>query len=120
MLFFEVHLIFFWFFFSTLLTFILLGLSFFVTQSYKREEQLTAYECGFDPFESSRKNIDIHFFLVGLLFLLFDIEIAYFFPLVISIYSFTTVSFLCFFSFFWIILLGFIYEWQKGTLNWLT
>lgn len=115
----EIHLIIFWFFASIFLVLCLLSVSYFITITHKDEEKLTAYECGFDPFESSRKNIDIHFYVVGILFLLFDMEMAYFFPFVYVLDVLPIYNLFYFFIFFWVILLGFIYEWQKGTLHWL-
>lgn len=119
MLYFENNIIIVWFFLSFLFVILLLLVSYLTTSSTKEEEKLTAYECGFDPFESSKKHIDVNFFLVGILFLLFDIEIAYLLPLAIA-GELSILSFFCFLVFFWVILLGFVYEWEKGTLSWIS
>lgn len=98
---------------------ILFFVSFVFSFKNKEEEKLTAYECGFDPFDSGRIKFDIHFFIIAILFLLFDLEILYFFPFSVNLYNFSNFSFICFLLFFWIILLGFVYEWKKGALTWI-
>lgn len=120
MLSFDYNLLTVWFVLSFLFVTLLLLISYLTTSNTKEEEKLTAYECGFDPFESAKKHIDVNFFLVGILFLLFDIEIAYFLTLTLVAGKLTALSFFCFLVFFWIILLGFIYEWEKGTLSWIS
>ena len=116
MVFQELYLFFIWFFFSFVLVIILFLVSYIFSFKNKEEEKLTAYECGFDPFDGSRSKFDIHFFIVAILFLLFDLEIIYFFPLVLHLFIIPKITFICFLSFFWVILLGFIYEWKKGAL----
>lgn len=104
---------------SLLLVVVLFSASYIFSYKNKEEEKLTSYECGFDPFDGSRAKFDIHFFIVAILFLLFDLEIVFFFPFSINLFYLNTLSFYCFLLFFWIILLGFFYEWKKGALNWI-
>ena len=79
---------------------ILFFVSFVFSFKNKEEEKLTAYECGFDPFDSGRIKFDIHFFIIAILFLLFDLEILYFFPFSVNLYNFSNFSFICFLLFF--------------------
>lgn len=119
MIFNELYLFILWFICSFFLVMILFFVSFVFSFKNKEEEKLTAYECGFDPFDSGRIKFDIHFFIIAILFLLFDLEILYFFPFSVNLYNFSNFSFICFLLFFWIILLGFVYEWKKGALTWI-
>ena len=119
MVFNNFYLFLLWFFCSFILVMVLYSVSYVFSFKNKEEEKLTAYECGFDPFDSSRIKFDIHFFIIAILFLLFDLEILYFFPLSVNLYNFPNLSFICFLLFFWIILVGFIYEWKKGALVWI-
>ena len=81
-------------------------------------EKLSAYECGFEPFEDSRMEFDVRFYLVAILFIIFDLEIAFLFPWAISLGG---IGALCFWSmilFLGVLTIGFIYEWKKGALEW--
>ena len=81
-------------------------------------EKLSAYECGFEPFNDSRMEFDIRFYLVAILFIIFDLEIAFLFPWAITL---GTIGYFGFFSmmlFLFILTIGFIYEWKKGALDW--
>jgi len=79
-------------------------------------EKNQAYECGFEPFEDARSKFDVRFYLVGLLFIIFDLEVAFLFPVVGVFFSFS--SLLVFFLFLFILTLGFVYEWFGGALQW--
>ena len=95
-----------------------LALSIIVAPRKIDEEKISPYECGFEPFENARIRIDIRFYLVAILFIIFDLEIAFLFPWSVV---FTELSLLSFFSmlfFLVILILGFIYEWKKGALEW--
>ena len=81
-------------------------------------EKLSAYECGFDAFDDSRGRFDVRFYLVSILFIIFDLEIAFLFPWAISL---GTIGLVCFWSmvvFLTVLTIGFIYEWKKGALDW--
>lgn len=81
-------------------------------------EKLSPYECGFAPFEDSRTQFDVRFYLVAILFIIFDLEIAFLFPWAITIQETGLVGFLSAFVFLFILTIGFIYEWRKGALEW--
>lgn len=81
-------------------------------------EKLSPYECGFDPFGDARTTFNIHFYLVGILFIIFDLEIMFLFPWAITLYQVSYSGFLFLFFFLIILGIGFIYEWLKGALQW--
>ena len=81
-------------------------------------EKLSAYECGFEPFNDSRMEFDIRFYLVAILFIIFDLEIAFLFPLAISLGNIGILGFTSMMIFLFILTVGFIYEWKKGALDW--
>ena len=81
-------------------------------------EKLSAYECGFEPFDDSRMEFDIRFYLVAILFIIFDLEIAFLFPWAISLGSIGLLGFCSMMIFLFILTVGFIYEWKKGALDW--
>ena len=81
-------------------------------------EKLSAYECGFEPFEDSRMEFDVRFYLVAILFIIFDLEIAFLFPWAISLGSIGPLGFWSMMIFLFILTIGFIYEWKKGALDW--
>jgi NADH-quinone oxidoreductase subunit A len=81
-------------------------------------EKLSAYECGFDAFDDARMKFDIRFYLVSILFIIFDLEVAFLFPWAVS---FSRIGWLGFWSmmvFLAVLTIGFIYEWKKGALEW--
>jgi len=81
-------------------------------------EKLSAYECGFEPFEDSRMEFDVRFYLVAILFIIFDLEIAFLFPWAISLGEIGLFGFFSMMIFLFILTIGFIYEWKKGALDW--
>jgi NADH-quinone oxidoreductase subunit A len=81
-------------------------------------EKLSAYECGFEPFEDSRMEFDVRFYLVAILFIIFDLEIAFLFPWAISLGNIGLLGFVSMMIFLFILTIGFIYEWKKGALDW--
>jgi NADH-quinone oxidoreductase subunit A len=81
-------------------------------------EKLSAYECGFEPFNDSRMEFDVRFYLVAILFIIFDLEIAFLFPWAISLGSIGFLGFCSMMIFLFILSVGFIYEWKKGALDW--
>ena len=81
-------------------------------------EKLSAYECGFEPFDDSRMEFDVRFYLVAILFIIFDLEIAFLFPWAISLGSIGLLGFCSMMIFLFILTVGFIYEWKKRALDW--
>jgi len=81
-------------------------------------EKLSAYECGFEAFEDSRMKFDVRYYLVAILFIVFDLEIAFLFPWAISLAKIGTFGLVSMGIFLAILVVGFIYEWKKGALEW--
>ena len=81
-------------------------------------EKLSAYECGFEPFNDSRMEFDVRFYLVAILFIIFDLEIAFLFPWAISLGKIGIFGFISMMIFLFILTVGFISEWKKGALDW--
>ena len=81
-------------------------------------EKLSAYECGFEAFDDSRMEFDVRFYLVAILFIIFDLEIAFLFPWAISLGNIGLLGFTSMMIFLFILTVGFIYEWKKGALDW--
>ena len=81
-------------------------------------EKLSAYECGFDAFADARNKFDVRFYLVCLLFIIFDLEIAFLFPWAISLGEIGLFGFWSMMVFLGVLTVGFIYEWKKGGLEW--
>ncbi len=93
-------------------------LDFFFFNVRKNFEKLSAYECGFQPFGDARDTFDVRFYLVAILFIIFDLEIAFIFPWVITLVKFNIFDICLMYLFLTILTLGFYYEWMKGGLNW--
>ena len=105
--------------------FIALGLSigfilinFLASPNNPDPEKLSAYECGFEAFDDSRMEFDLRFYLVAILFIIFDLEIAFLFPWAISLGQIGLLGFWSMMIFLSILTVGFIYEWKKGALEW--
>ena len=81
-------------------------------------EKLSAYECGFDAFDDSRMEFDVRFYLVAILFIIFDLEIAFLFPWAITLGKIGVFGFWSMMLFLGVLTIGFIYEWKKGALEW--
>ena len=81
-------------------------------------EKLSAYECGFEVFGDARMQVDIRYYLVAILFILFDLEIAFLFPWAVSLGTIGFIGFMSMMVFLGILVIGFIYEWDKGALDW--
>jgi|TARA_B100000780_G_C20978561_1_gene390931 NADH-quinone oxidoreductase subunit A len=108
-----------------LFLFIALGLSigfivinFLSSPSNPDPEKLSAYECGFEAFDDSRMEFDVRFYLVAILFIIFDLEIAFLFPWAISLGKIGLLGFWSMMVFLAVLTVGFIYEWKKGALEW--
>ena len=81
-------------------------------------EKLSAYECGFEAFGDSRMEFDVRFYLVAILFIIFDLEIAFLFPWAVSLGNIGTLGFWSMMIFLFVLAVGFVYEWKKGALDW--
>jgi NADH-quinone oxidoreductase subunit A len=81
-------------------------------------EKLSAYECGFEPFDDARRRFDVRFYLVAILFIIFDLEVAFLFPWAVSLSHIGMLGFWSMMAFLAVLTVGFIYEWNKGALEW--
>lgn len=81
-------------------------------------EKLSSYECGFEPFEDARLRFDVRFYLVAILFIIFDLEVAFLFPWAIALGNIGMFGFWSMIVFLTVLTVGFIYEWKKGALEW--
>lgn len=110
-----------------ILLFILVGLAFGVVPilagwllapNKPDSEKLSPYECGFEAFEDARMKFDVRYYLVAILFILFDLEIAFLFPWAVVLEEIGLFGFVAMMVFLGILVIGFIYEWAKGALEW--
>lgn len=81
-------------------------------------EKVSAYECGFNAFDDARMKFDARFYLVAILFIIFDLEVAFLFPWAVSFAGLTDVAFWSMMVFLVVLTVGFVYEWKKGALEW--
>ena len=81
-------------------------------------EKLSPYECGFEPFADARSKFDVRFYLVSILFIIFDLEVAFLFPWAVSLGKIGLFGFWSMMAFLGVLTIGFIYEWKKGALEW--
>jgi NADH-quinone oxidoreductase subunit A len=81
-------------------------------------EKLSPYECGFEAFEDARMRFDVRYYLVAILFILFDLEIAFLFPWAVVLRHIGLFGFLAMLVFLAVLVVGFVYEWKKGALDW--
>jgi NADH-quinone oxidoreductase subunit A len=91
---------------------------FLLAPSRPDSEKLSPYECGFEAFEDSRMRFDVRYYLVAILFIIFDLEIAFLFPWAVVLDSIGMFGFVAMMVFLGILVIGFIYEWKKGALEW--
>lgn len=107
---------------ATLLAGVLLGLGTLIGRlnAGRRDdsEKLSPYECGFDAFEDSRAQFDVRYYLVAILFIVFDLEIAFLFPWAVTLSRIGAYGLVAMAIFLSILVVGFIYEWKKGALEW--
>ena len=97
---------------------LLLALGFLFGRGSKDDEKLSPYECGFEEFEDSRMKFDVRYYLVAILFILFDLEIAFFIPWAVALDGLGLVAFYAMCVFVALLVVGFIVEWRKGALEW--
>jgi len=105
-------------FISLLLSIGFIIINYIASPSNPDPEKLSAYECGFEAFDNARIEFDVRFYLVAILFIIFDLEIAFLFPWAISLGNIGLLGFYSMMTFLFILTIGFIYEWKKGALEW--
>lgn len=92
--------------------------SYIVARQNPDPEKVSAYECGFEAFDDARSKFDVRFYLVAILFIIFDLEVAFLFPWAVSLKDIGLFGFWSMMSFLGILTIGFVYEWKKGALEW--
>ena len=92
--------------------------NFLASPSNPDPEKLSAYECGFEPFQDSRSKFEVKFYLVAILFIIFDLEIIFLFPWAVAFDQVGLFGFLSMMFFLLVLTIGFVYEWMKGALDW--
>jgi len=97
---------------------VLLAVGFILGPNRPDTEKDSPYECGFEAFEDSRMKFDVRYYLVAILFIIFDLEIAFLFPWAVVLDKLGIVGFTAMAVFLGILVVGFIYEWKKGALEW--
>ena len=97
---------------------LMLSLGFLFGRGSKTKAKLSPYECGFDPFEDARIPFDVRYYLVAILFIIFDLEIAFLFPWAVSRNKIGIAGIMAMGIFLLVLVIGFIYEWKKGALEW--
>ena len=97
---------------------ILLSVGSLLAPNRPNPEKLSPYECGFEAFEDARMKFDVRYYLVAILFILFDLEIAFLFPWAVVLREIGLFGFVAMMVFLAILVVGFIYEWKKGALEW--
>ncbi len=104
--------------FSLFLSFIIFNLSFILIKQKDDVEKLTAYECGFNPYDDARKVFDVKFYLIAILFIIFDLESVFIFPWVLTLSSNFSLGFWTMIEFLIELIVGFIYIWCSDALEW--
>jgi len=97
---------------------VLLALGFALGRGSKDADKLAPYECGFEAFEDSRMRFDVRYYLVAILFIIFDLEIAFLFPWAVALEEVGTFGLIAMGIFLSVLVVGFVYEWRKGALEW--
>ncbi|HEX4041371.1 MAG TPA: NADH-quinone oxidoreductase subunit A [Xanthobacteraceae bacterium] len=96
----------------------LLVVAFVVAYKAPNPEKLSAYECGFNAFDDARMKFDVRFYLVAILFIIFDLEVSFLFPWAVAFGRLGLFGFASMMAFLAVLTVGFIYEWKKGALEW--
>jgi NADH-quinone oxidoreductase subunit A len=97
---------------------VLLVVPFAIAFSSPDKEKLSAYECGFNAFDDARMKFDVRFYLVAILFIIFDLEVAFLFPWAVAFREVGAFGFWSMMCFLGVLTIGFVYEWKKGALEW--
>ena len=100
------------------LSIVMVAASYLAARQKPDSEKLSPYECGFEPFDDARSKFDVRFYLVAILFIIFDLEVAFLFPWAISLGSIGMFGFWSMVVFLAVLTVGFVYEWRKGALEW--
>jgi NADH-quinone oxidoreductase subunit A len=96
----------------------MIAASFLLARQRPDSEKLSPYECGFEPFEDARMRFDVRYYLVAILFIVFDLEVAFLFPWAVSLGDIGVFGFWSMMVFLGVLTVGFAYEWKKGALEW--
>ena len=97
---------------------VLIGAGWFIGPTKPNSEKNSPYECGFEAFEDARMKFDVRYYLIAILFIIFDLEIAFLFPWAVVLDKIGAAGFIAMALFLGILVIGFIYEWKKGALEW--
>ena len=100
------------------LTVVMLSASLLLGKQNPDSEKLSPYECGFEAFDDARRQFDVRFYLVSILFIIFDLEVAFLFPWAVTLGKIGVFGFWSMMIFLGVLTVGFIYEWKKGALEW--
>ena len=100
------------------ITIVMIAGSYLLAQQKPDSEKVSAYECGFEAFTDARTKFDVRFYLVAILFIIFDLEVAFLFPWAVSLKDIGAFGFFSMAGFLGVLTVGFVYEWKKGALDW--
>jgi len=101
-----------------ILAFVLFFLSFLSVLKHYDLEKISPYECGFEPFSDTRSIFEVRYYLVAILFIIFDLEVVFLFPFAVTLAYLDLFGFMTMMVFLFILTVGFVYEWMKGALEW--
>ena len=113
----EYSVVFIFLIISVVLSFIIFLLSFFIANQIGGTEKLSAYECGFEPFEDARNTFDVRFYVIALMFIIFDLEVTFIVPWAVTLTSQSSFGFWVMIDFLIELTVGFVYVWKKGALD---
>ncbi|MCA3264269.1 MAG: NADH-quinone oxidoreductase subunit A [Telmatospirillum sp.] len=103
---------------AIVLSILMVAASLIIARQKPDTEKLSAYECGFEAFDDARRKFDVRFYLVAILFIIFDLEVAFLFPWAVSLGEIGMFGFWSMVAFLGVLTIGFVYEWKKGALEW--
>jgi len=103
---------------AAVITVVMIAGSYLLAQQKPDSEKVSAYECGFEAFTDARTKFDVRFYLVAILFIIFDLEVAFLFPWAVSLKDIGAFGFFSMAGFLGVLTVGFVYEWKKGALDW--
>ena len=103
---------------AIVLSILMVAASLIIARQKPDAEKLSAYECGFEAFDDARRKFDVRFYLVAILFIIFDLEVAFLFPWAVSLGEIGMFGFWSMVAFLGVLTVGFVYEWKKGALEW--